>query len=279
MEKLEQKEWYLWPCEAHRGAFNMAVDDFLARQIGNQLDRPVLRFFIWNPFCISLGYHQKIDDIDLSKCEQAGIEVVRRPTGGRAILHAEELTYSVVYPFRELDVGGFYRLIHLPFVQALRELGVPAEFQKAQADFRQFYKTEKRAVCFATSAQYEVEAEGRKLIGSAQRVYEGAILQHGSLLLGPYHEKLVDFLQLSPKRKEELLQYIQGHTAYTDRYRPGLTAEKLAREVARHFQSMYGIHFLPLDANSELRKTIEQGIRMTDFSLFEVPSQEKYLPA
>ncbi len=274
MERLKQKEWYLWPCESHRGAFNMAVDDLLARQMGELLDRPILRFFTWNPFCISLGYHQKIEEIALERCKQTGVEVVRRPTGGRAILHAQELTYSVVYPFQELDVMGFYRLIHLPFVQALKELGVPAQFQKAQPDLRRFYRTDKAAVCFASAAKYEVEVEGRKLIGSAQRVYENAILQHGSLLIGAYHEKLVDFLRLSGEKKERLIRYIQSHTAYTDQYQPGLQARELAGEITRKFEQMYDIRFIPIEENTELLNAIIQGIQKELYSLLQLETVE-----
>jgi lipoate-protein ligase A len=171
----------------------MAADHLLAHGMATVIDRPLLRFFTWNPCCISLGYHQQTSDINLPLCLQNRIDVVRRPTGGRAILHAEELTYSVVHPFNDRDAGQFYRMIHTPMVEALHALNIPAEFEPAQPDFRQIYRTDRAYVCFATSARYEVEIDGKKLIGSAQRIYEQAILQHGSILLGRQHESLIDF--------------------------------------------------------------------------------------
>ena len=257
MADFAEKVWYLWPCSSYSGAFNMAVDDFLVHQTGKLLDRPLLRFYTWQPYCISLGYHQNIEDVDVARCQQEGIQVVRRPTGGRAVLHAEELTYSVVYPIRDVQVEEFYRLVHLPFVRALRELGVPAEFQQAQADFRTFYKTDSAPVCFATSARYEVEIEGRKLIGSAQRVYERAILQHGSLLLGQAHEHLVDLLHLPEAKRRAMREYMREHTATVWQYRPGVSPEHLADKVTRAFQELYGIRFIPYQQHSALQKALE----------------------
>jgi len=236
----------------------MAVDDFLARQMGQLLDRPLLRFYTWQPYCVSLGFHQNVSEINREKCRALGIDVVRRPTGGRAVLHAQELTYSVVYPFRGVQIEDFYRLVHLPFVQALGNLGIPAAFQQAQANFRQVYQTNKAAVCFATSARYEVEIDGRKLIGSAQRVYEHAILQHGSLLLGNFHRKLVDVLNLPPEKRQDMQAYISQHAATVWEYRSGLTAEALSRAIAEEFTRTFGIQFFPINANPALLQAIEQ---------------------
>ncbi|UCE07533.1 MAG: lipoate--protein ligase family protein, partial [bacterium] len=197
MDRIDLKDWYIWPYQFYSGDYNMFIDHWLARYFEKILDKPILRFYGWHPPCISLGYHQNASDINQDFCESKSIDVVRRPTGGRAILHAQELTYSVIYPYRNLDISNFYRLIHIPFVLALQELGIHASFEPSQADFQKIYKTDRAFLCFATSAKYEVEIEGRKLIGSAQRVYEKAILQHGSVLLGPQHQKLVNFLNIS----------------------------------------------------------------------------------
>lgn len=258
MDEFREKEWYLWSCHAASGAYHMAVDDFLARQMGQLLDRPLLRFYTWQPYCVSLGYHQNISEINREKCRALGLDVVRRPTGGRAVLHAQELTYSVVYPFREVQIEDFYRLVHLPFVQALNKLGIPAAFQPAQADFRRVYQTDKAAVCFATSARYEVEIEGRKLIGSAQRVYEQAILQHGSLLLGDFHQKLVELLNLPEQKRQAMRTYIRQHAVEVWEYRGDVTAEALSRSITEEFARTFGIRFLPVEANPALLQAIEQ---------------------
>lgn len=264
MDDFEIKEWYLWSCRSFPGLFNMSADHYLARQLGKKLDRPLLRFFTWKPFCISLGFHQNVEDLNPEHCAQDGIDIVRRPTGGRAILHAQELTYSVIYPYGSPEVTSLYRLIHLPFVSALQQLGIPAEFKPAQTDFRKFYQSDRQAVCFATSAKYEVEIAGRKLVGSAQRVYENSVLQHGSLLLGDEHEKLVDYLNLPGEKKNRMREHIRQHTATAWQFLPGVTAEILAEKVREQFARNFNIRFRPFDSQALLgREFLNSEFRVT----------------
>jgi lipoate-protein ligase A len=252
VDKFGIRDWYIWPCQSFSGAFNMQADHILASEMSNILRRPLLRFFTWKPYCISLGFHQKSEEIDLDLCRRKKIDLVRRPTGGRAILHAEELTYSVIYPSQETDVTNFYRLVHLPFLNALQDFGISAEFEKTQADFRQAYKTEKSQICFATSAQNEVEIEGKKLIGSAQRIYENAILQHGSVLLGKKHEELVYLIRLPKEFKIKMKSYIQNHTTSIWNYLPDLGTQKLSRKVQECFSEIFNINFIDINQDEGL---------------------------
>jgi lipoate-protein ligase A len=240
--------------------------------MGKLLDKPLLRFYGWKPPCISLGYHQKASDVLQDQCMQEELDVVRRPTGGRAILHAEELTYSVIYPYHDLDITDFYRLIHLPFVEALKEMEIDASFEASQADFRSIYKTDRSFLCFASSAKYEVEISGKKLIGSAQRVYENAILQHGSILLGPQHENLVNFLNLAESRKNKMKQYIGEHTTNLWSYQKNIDASLLAREIQIKFSSYYGINFQELDQQKRLKDKINA---LSDYREFSILSNFK----
>jgi len=230
----------------------MKVDHWLARNFTRQLDRPLLRFYGWQPDCISLGYHQNTSDIDQQRCSSEKIDLVRRPTGGRAILHAAELTYSVIYPYRDLDILNFYRLIHMPFVLALQEYNIPASFEPSQADFHSIYKTDRSFLCFATSAKFEVEINGKKLIGSAQRIYEHAILQHGSVLLGSQHQNIVDFLNMPETRKRNMKQYIDEHTTTVWNFHEKLQAADLAENITDKFREEFGITFFPLPENQNL---------------------------
>lgn len=245
----------------------MAADHVLARGMVTIIDRPLLRFFTWNPYCISLGYHQQTSDIDLLLCRQNHIDLVRRPTGGRAILHAEELTYSVVHPFNDRDAGRFYRMIHTPMVEALHALNIPAEFEPAQPDFRQVYKTNRAYICFATSARYEVEIERKKLIGSAQRIYEQAILQHGSILLGRRHESLIDFLNYPENKKELMKEYIHKHTTSVWQYQPEITTEELALLIQEKFESHFGIQFVSFEESEFFKQKLKQGKIGQEFSI------------
>ncbi len=247
----------------------MAADHLLARGMNKIIDRPLLRFFTWKPYCISLGYHQNVSDINQKLCRQNNIDVVRRPTGGRAILHAEELTYSVIYPFNSLDAAQFYQLIHIPVVEVLKGLDIPAEFEPSQPDFRQIYKTDRAYVCFATSARYEVEIEGKKLIGSAQRIYENAILQHGSILLGTFHESLMDFLMLPEDKKKMMKEYIRNHTSSVWQYHPGIQADSLAGLLQKKYENFYRIQFLPFEKTEIFKNNLQTAIVNTELSIIK----------
>jgi lipoate-protein ligase A len=267
VDDFELKEWYFWSCEAYSGTFNMATDHFLAHQMYKKLDKPLLRFYTWNPYCISLGYHQNHHEIDKTACWERGIDIVRRPTGGRAILHAEELTYSIIYPIEKMKTNAFYRLVHLPFVESLNNLGIPAEFESVQPDFIKVYNTERAPLCFATSAKYEVEVEGKKLIGSAQRIYEKAILQHGSLLIGPEHENLVEFLKISERQRARMKKYIRDHTSYIWQYNPNTRALSLSEQIKAQFIKIFHIAFINIDLNPSLRKALEDQKRDENFKI------------
>ena len=267
MDNFDLKNWYIWPCQGFSGDFNMSVDHLLARNYGNLLDKPILRFFTWDPYCISLGYHQKATDISLEQCIRNGIDVVRRPTGGRAILHAEELTYSVIYPYNGLDISDFYKLIHDPFVATLNQMGIPATFEAVQADFRSIYKTDRSFLCFATSAKHEVEIDGKKLIGSAQRIYENSILQHGSVLIGSYHEEIIEYLALKDTNKSKMKQYIRDHTSYLKFYQNSISEVHLAERITDQFKKMFNINFTMYDNNPFMKRLMESHTDTAEFSI------------
>jgi len=160
----------------------MALDQalFSAVQAGAA---PVLRLYRWQPACLSLGRHQRaIGVYDPELARSQGVDIVRRPTGGLAVLHDAELTYAVIAPAPPL--GGprtAYLHINEALVAALRALGAPA----AVSGSGESHSPSPNAVhpCFQRPAPGEVVAGGRKLVGSAQRVEQRTILQHGSILL------------------------------------------------------------------------------------------------
>ncbi len=180
------------------GAWNMALDELLARRMSAEGGDPVLRLFRWKPWAISLGYNQPREELDEEACRADGIDIVRRPTGGRAILHAEELTYSVVMREGRRGVLQVYNEISAALVRGLALFGVDVSLQKSQPDFPEAYRHPSSVPCFASSARYEIEWKGRKLVGSAQRRFaeggEDVVLQHGSILCGPAHRRLADYL-------------------------------------------------------------------------------------
>jgi lipoate-protein ligase A len=177
------------------GAVNMARD----RQLLDELvagERPAtLRFYGWKPACVSLGLGQREEILDLDAVRAAGIDVVRRPTGGQALLHDDELTYSVVASQQDPVVGGTlmqsYHAISEALLAGLAQLGVdgvgaPCEPRPASG---------LTPVCFASASAEEVLVEGRKLLASAQWRSRGAFLQHGSLLLTDRQPELPRFMR------------------------------------------------------------------------------------
>ncbi len=176
----------------------MQFDIALAKSLSN--DEVVLRLYLWKPSCISLGANQGFEIINKNKAIADGFDIVKRPTGGRAIFHAEELTYSVAYPV----VGGLSsKQLYSEINKAIKKGLVffnsdlsDVEMENEQPHFPSFYKDEKSALCFAATAKNELNFNKKKLVGSAQRKMNKSLLQHGSILCGNKHLEIVNYLNL-----------------------------------------------------------------------------------
>ncbi|MBI4574232.1 MAG: lipoate--protein ligase family protein [candidate division NC10 bacterium] len=167
------------------GPWNMAVDEAVARAAGEGQAPATLRFYTWSAPTISFGYLQRAPGgVDLGACRREGIPLVRRITGGRAVLHADELTYSVAVPlcgpWRTLSVPAGFTLIARPLIAGLRRLGVEASTGEAGLPPGTGRET---GACFLLPRMPAILVKGRKLIGSAQRRFHRSLLQHGSILL------------------------------------------------------------------------------------------------
>ncbi len=188
--------WHFIDSSENTGKYNMDYDIELAKSC-----RPTEAFFRiykWNPYCISLGVNQSFDDIDLDKTKTDGIDIVKRPTGGRAILHAEELTYSVILPYNyQFSPREIYFRISNALMRGLEiynPILAKSQLEDYQPNFPKLLEEPSGVLCFASTAKNEVKFNGKKLIGSAQRKLNNVILQHGSILCGPFHKKLVDYI-------------------------------------------------------------------------------------
>jgi len=200
------------PYQEFSGAFNMAFDHFLAVNI-LPTDTPILRFYGWHPYCISLGYHQKDKSLDLAAIKKAGYEAVRRPTGGSAIFHSEELTYSFIVPKTGLSQQQIYHTIHLYIADALQQIGYEVSLNEREPNENYLKKGRATFACFNRSAHSEIQFAGRKILGSAQKIYQKSVLQHGSLLIGPKQAEITRFLKGNRKSKDELSVYLKEHSA------------------------------------------------------------------
>ena len=184
----------------------MAVDEAVVRAVGKGASPPTVRVYGWAPPAVSFGYAQRIHrEIDPERCKAAGIDIVRRPTGGRAVLHWNELTYSVLCRADDPCLGGSvqeaYRKISTCLVAGIRHLGLNVRFESRHQAIPSPRGKDLTLPCFSSTAQYEVILEGRKLLGSAQQRFGDLLLQHGSLLLGPEHKEIVE---LMPEGKDTL---------------------------------------------------------------------------
>ena len=184
---LGPASWRLLVTEPVEGATNMAIDEALWRGRQTGASPPTIRFFAWEPPCLSLGYGQPLDgSVDTDACRRLGVGLVRRPTGGGAIYHdgpERELTYSVVATATDLGIGpdllDTYQWIGRALLRGLNELGAGAEMVKVGGG-----SGPAPAFCFARTGVFEIEVGGRKLVGSAQRRRGTSFLQHGAVLLG-----------------------------------------------------------------------------------------------
>ncbi len=189
-----ERTWRFLDHGAAGAAENMAVDGELLQSAADRGDAmPVLRFYSWDPPAVSLGrFQDEEDSVDREACRRLGIGIVRRVTGGRAVLHYRELTYSItarggggLFPD---DILGTYRLIAAGLLAGLRNLGLEAEMCSRPVREAGRKGTKRRdPACFSSPSLYELLVRGRKIVGSAQRRIAGAFLQHGSILIEHDH--------------------------------------------------------------------------------------------
>jgi lipoate-protein ligase A len=189
--------------------FNMALDEALLISCQELNSPPILRLYQWNPAGISFGYSQSITKtVNLEKCKRHRIDVVRRITGGRAVLHESELTYSVCASASEFPELGrttlqTYRIISQALLESLLIIGIEGEWVKPARELESSSSpTMVAKPCFVSTSRYEITVNGRKLIGSAQRRFcalldlsaKESFIQHGSILTGRGRYNLADFL-------------------------------------------------------------------------------------
>jgi lipoate-protein ligase A len=228
------------------GSYNMEFDMMLAKTLKS--GQAILRLYRWNPFCISLGANQSENSILREKVITDGIDIVKRPTGGRAILHAEELTYSVIYPSNNnYSLNDLYKQVNLALKKGLAifdEKLNEVSLEHKEPHFPSFYKEEKSAVCFAVSSRNEINYKGKKLVGSAQRNLGNVILQHGSILCGDNHKKIVDYLTMDKNYLDEIRMEMNNTTTdLKEILNFKIEIEKLKSAIKKGFEEHFGFSF------------------------------------
>jgi lipoate-protein ligase A len=226
------------------GFTNMAVDEAILEGYLAGEAPPTLRFYRWHPPCLSIGYFQRAHrEVDVEACRRLGVDWVRRPTGGRAILHDREVTYSLVAGEGDPLVCGSiresYRKISAALVAGLRRLGAPAEMAPAERRGPGLGSP----ACFDAPSDYEVTIGGRKVIGSAQVRRGGALLQHGAILLEVDVERQARVLRPPPGMSaKELAVFLRPRLiSLQEALGRKVSPEQLVEALCEGFRETWGI--------------------------------------
>lgn len=234
---------------------NMAIDEAL---LASRL--PVLRLYGWKPAGLSIGYFQDITKIDIRQCRRLGIDVVRRITGGDAVLHEHELTYSFIIDERLMPKGVIdsYKVISKGLLDALSGIGLKVRMNdKAEKD-------KKSAICFNNPSWYEIVIGTKKVVGSAQKRINGKILQHGSILLDVDVERLVSLFKIDYK-KEMINELKNRVTSINEELKKKMTYGMLSKAMEKGFKDNFKA------------KIIKDKLTPEESALAEKLSKERYL--
>lgn len=244
-------DWRLIRSAASSGAANMAEDEALLEAVVAGRSRPVLRLYRWQPATVSLGYGQRGPGVvNLAACRQLGIDVVRRCTGGRAVLHAQEMTYAVVSRERTaVFPGGIldnYQVIARVLQQTLAELGLAVDLARERSRGLTGDGAE-RSACFTAPGQFELLYQGHKLAGCAQKRLGDCFLQHGSVPLVIDPVQLFMALNTRPEvSPADGAERLRKHVGWLNRWLdPSVTIEQLEEAFIRQFARLLKIDFYP----------------------------------
>lgn len=263
---MEKEVWGFIDSGSCAPSYNMAMDEALLDWHSEGLIPPVIRFYGWEPATLSIGYFQKAEkEINLEAVRSQGLGFVRRPTGGRAVLHEHELTYSVIvsedHPNMPQSVTEAYRVISEGILCGFHELGLEAYFSVPKTeDEREGLKNPRSSVCFDAPSWYELVVEGRKVAGSAQTRQKGVILQHGSILLDMDEDKLFSLFQFSNERVRKRMQsaFKSKAVAINDLGKEPVAYEKAKSAFKKGFEAGLGIVLEPYELSQEQLDYVNQ---------------------
>ena len=253
--------WRFIPYKRSNAFENMATDEALFRENQRKDAKPILRLYSWSPPSISLGYFQETTkEIDVEECRRYRIDIVRRPTGGKAVLHEHDLTYAVIAkdnnPLFPPDILGTYRVISGCIADALSELGINTEMSIYG---RTKEENSLKAACFSTPSNYELLVNNRKICGSAQVRSRGIFLQHGSILLDFDPVKNCSLL-LPPhgSRERQIEKLRKSVTSIHEHIGSEFSVAKICHILQRSFEKRLGIELVEDGLNAEEEMLMKQ---------------------
>ena len=205
--------WRFLDFQRYNAFENMAIDEAIFRETIRSKKPPTIRFYGWQPAAVSIGYFQNLEkEINIEKCRLAGVDIVRRISGGKAVFHCAEVTYSVIACNKEesfpSDILGTYKIISKCLARGLADLGIDAFLAETG---RTFHDADFKACCFSVPSSNELLVSGRKICGSAQIRASGGFLQHGSILMDFDPVQTASFLL--PMRTADQLKKLRDSVA------------------------------------------------------------------
>jgi lipoate-protein ligase A len=262
---MQTSTWRLMCTSPANGAWNMALDEAILLSIGRGESPATLRLFAWDPPCLSLGYAQPFADIDIGAITARGWGVVRRPTGGRAILHTDEITYSVIASNQEPRLAGSivesYRRLSRALLEVLRLLGIQSNADK-EYDLPE--QVDKRgAVCFEVPSNYEITVGDKKILGSAQARRSEGILQHGSLPLFGDISRITQVLTFpdESKRNQVAQRVLERAVTIESILQKSISWEEAAIAFEKAFESTLDLQFVHGDPTPQELQEAERLVR------------------
>ncbi|HBI47532.1 MAG TPA: hypothetical protein DDX93_02250 [Smithella sp.] len=237
--------WRLLNFQKHNIFENMAIDEAIFYETIKNKKAPTIRFYNSQPAAISIGYFQDArKEVNIEKCYTAGVDIARRITGGKAIFHFNEITYSVIAPDQEKsfppDILGTYKVISECIACGLAYLGIKADLVESG---RILAAQKAETYCFSVPSKNELLVKGRKICGSAQVRRRGGFLQHGSLLLAFDPVKTADLLlpARTPRHLEKLKETV---TAVNEEIASTADAQEICFQLKNGFIDKFGIDLM-----------------------------------
>jgi lipoate-protein ligase A len=271
-------EWRLIKDTYHTGFMNMAIDEAIMIAHREGLVPPTIRFYQWSPPAVSLGYFQDLKkEIDVDSCRNLGIDIVRRPTGGKAVLHDKELTYSFTikenHPLVNNSILETYKKISGGIIKGLFYFGITADLVPL-GEKSKIHHSNLKSICFSVPSQYEVQVEGKKIVGSAQVRKREIVLQHGSLLIELEKDKLFSVFNFPSTQIRERLKTKFKATSLGEILKRKITFSELSAILPRGFEEEFGVKLLEGQITEEEEK-ISQELLENKYLTYEWNYQRK----
>ncbi len=256
---MSKSTWRLMIHGKNDPYFNMATDEAISKEVANGKVYPTLRFYRWNPATLSLGYFQRFSkEINYENCKKLNIGIVRRITGGRAVLHDDEITYSVSIPSNdplfEKDLIQSYKLIAEALAEGLKILGLIPSFHQNKLPTEH-----SSAACFDAPSIYELTVNNKKIIGSAQKRFVNSFLQHGSIPFTINADKLFDCMIFNSIEQKERLKnnFLKKATGINQETSNIITIDNAINAFIEGFEKKLNLNFIREDLTDEEKMLIQ----------------------